>query len=237
MAPFGFVPGLDRGHPHRLEHAAGQSPQGDGGVWRSPHGGADLGDRLSPSLGQYRHGVDRFQLALGRAHSGSGVALEKLDGVVPLCRRSHQVFGVHVFGEVDDAVGGGAEQGRMGVAGQREAGIARPLGLPMGPVTVHRHSPGRCRLETVGRHPRPGGGQVAGGPGVLDELVQAAVAGDAAGRQHVVDPRRSEEPGYALVVDGSISRHVEQRGGRGPAGCGNQQGRIPASCRRPVPRL
>ena len=107
----------------------------------------------------------------------------------------------------------------MGVSGQRGTGIPRPLGL----VSVYGNGPRRGSLQAMSYRPCPCCSQPTGGPGVFDKLFVAAVADDAARRQHVGDRDRREEPSCILVVDRSVTRHVQQRGGCCPTGRGHQQ--------------
>ena len=88
---------------------------------------------------------------------------------------------------------------------------------------MYRLRPRSRSLQAVIHRPRPGGGQPAGGPGVLDEFLPVAVAGETAGRQDVADRDRGEKPGHRFVVDRSIPGHVQQGGGGGPADGRDQQ--------------
>jgi hypothetical protein len=69
----------------------------------------------------------------------------------------------------------------------------------------------------------PSRGLAAGDARVGEQLVERPVAGDPAGRQHVVGQAGGEEAGRPLVVEGLISGHVQERGGRGPADSRDEQ--------------
>ena len=202
-----------------FEHAPAERAQSDGRVWGPPHGGTDLGDGLPAGFGQCRHGVDGFQLALARAHRGGRVALQEFHGVVSLGRRAHHLLGAHILGVVDHPVRGRPEERWVGIPGQGRAPILRPLGF----VTVHPQGPSRSRLEAVVHRTRPGAGQPAGGRRVLDEFIQAAVAGQPSGCENVADRDRGKEPGGCFVVDGSVAGHVQEGGGSRPPDRRDQQ--------------
>ena len=169
-----------------------------------------------------RDRVDHFELALGGAHRGGGVALGQLDRVVALADRGDDVLRRHVLAEVHHAVRAAAEQlrvrvdGQLGqrnrliVGGRLSPGVAVRVGGQHGP-----HSR-RCRAARRARLP-------ADRLGVADQLVAGAVAGDAASGENVRRQVTREEAGRPRVVAGLVAGHVEQRRRRGPADRGHHQ--------------
>ena len=216
---------MQRGHAHRLEHAPGESTERHRCVGGSPGGGSHLGDRRAGCLGKDGHRVDRFQLPLGGAHRGRGPAFHEFDGVESLGRGVAQIAGTHVLGEVHDAVGARAEQLGMPVAAQVGTIVGRIRRLGTG----HRGGPGHRRLQPMYQRGSAGGGETTRGLRVRHELVQRAVAGDAAGAEHGAgldlrgSGRRWEEAGRHRVVAGPDSRHVQQRRGGRPTDRRRQQ--------------
>jgi hypothetical protein len=217
----GLVPGLHGRAAHRVGGPPGQRGQGDRHVRRPPGGGAGLGDGAASGFGHDGHGVDRFQLALGRAHGRGGEALGQLDVGETLGHRPGQVPGRHVLAEVDDPVGAAAEQLRVRVHGQcgdwyRVAGGCIDGGCGPGGYEL---CPG------VGRHGGAAGGLFPGGGGMGEEFSEGAVAGDAAGGHDVARQgiRVGKEPGGPRVVHRAVAGHIQQGGRRGPASRGDHQ--------------
>jgi hypothetical protein len=65
--------------------------------------------------------------------------------------------------------------------------------------------------------------QTPGRGTVLEQLLEGAVTADASGCENVVGQLCGKEASGVLVVDGLVTRHVEQRGRRGPAHRSHQQ--------------
>ena len=221
-----LVPGLHRRVTHRLERLPGQGAQRDRDVRRTPGRGAGLGDRAR----RWRAATTATVLTVSSLPwIGPMVAvvnrLASSAESKPSATAATQVLGRHVLAEVDDPVRLADEQLRVRVH-RKLRNI--PNGLPSR-LAVRHLGPG-----AVGRGrrsaPRRAGGRAAGGlgagrRGVAGQLLQAAVARDAAGDQHVGGQpgRVGEEPGRPRVVDRPVAGHVEQRRRRGPAGRGDQQ--------------